>query len=149
MNARHWWSLSTVKWDLDYSSCWQQTEPLKYVNVSDYWDAFLCLFWTSAIKPRFQKHHVAANRRLSQLCLLPTDWSFVNDVLFCSCFHLLQLLLVFQIFESGLFHFHITVLAQGRTFTGAHCTILFIQQLNNKGWLDSNSVTCISFWLVY
>lgn len=51
--------------------------------------------------------------------------------------------------ESGLFHLHITVLAQGRNFTGAHCTILFIQQLNNKGWLDSDSVTRVSFWLVY
>lgn len=92
MNARHWWSLSTVKWDLDYSSCWQQTEPLKYVNVSDYWDAFLCLFWTSAIKPRFQKHHVAANRRyLSSACCLQTGplWMmscFVPAFICCSCY---------------------------------------------------------------
>lgn len=26
MNARHWWSLSTVNWDLGYASTWQQKQ---------------------------------------------------------------------------------------------------------------------------
>lgn len=121
MNARHWWSLSTGKWDLGCSSSWQQTEPLKrgpiLLNIEEQRCATFNEQWRH---PRFPRTItlLPRGRALRSACCLQTGplWTMSCVVsAFRNAAHK-RLLLVFQVFKTGLFLFHITVLAQGRTF---------------------------------
>lgn len=148
MNARHWWSLSTVERDLGYSSSWQQTEPLKHGPCFRSPRCNLVQLWEQQWHPYFPKTLTLLPRGspISSACCLQTGplWmmpcvvsGFRNAAhrsCCCSCW---------SFRSSKLASFSYTSLSWLRAvrFSGAHLTIRFLHQLISKGALDSNSMS--------